>query len=53
MLLCTDDKSRAGENPTIRVFHVGLAHPETDEAEARSGYEFGGKVFEEEDCFSH
>ncbi|MGC6471397.1 MAG: aromatic ring-hydroxylating oxygenase subunit alpha [Parvibaculales bacterium] len=32
-----------------RVHFVGLAHPDTDEKEARQGFEFGGKVFVEED----
>ena len=32
---CTDDKSRAGERPNhSRIAYVGLAHPETEEAEA-------------------
>ncbi|HCN32097.1 MAG TPA: hypothetical protein DIS83_03060 [Rhodobiaceae bacterium] len=43
-------RAEPGERPNhTRISYVGLAHPETNEAEARSGYEFGGKVFEEED----
>ena len=39
-----------GEKPnSTRVSYVGLAHPDASEEAARSGYEFGGKVFEEED----
>ena len=46
-------RAEPGERPNhSRISYVGLAHPETEEAEARSGYEFGGKVFEEEDLAS-
>ena len=46
-------RAEPGERPNhSRIAYVGLAHPETEEAEARSGYEFGGKVFEEEDLAS-
>ena len=43
-------RAEPGSAPNhTRVSYVGLVHPETDEAEGRSGYEFGGKVFVEED----
>ena len=46
-------RAEPGERPNhSRIAYVGLAHPETEEAEAVSGYEFGGKVFEEEDLAS-
>ena len=39
-----------GEKPnSTRVSYIGLAHPDASEEAARNGYEFGGKVFEEED----
>ncbi len=39
-----------GEKPnSTRISYIGLAHPDASEDAARSGYEFGGKVFEEED----
>ena len=39
-----------GEKPnSARVSYIGLADPDASEEAARSGYEFGGQVFEEED----
>ncbi len=39
-----------GEKPnSTRVSYIGLAHPDATEEAAQGAYEFGGKVFEEED----
>ncbi len=43
-------RAEPGDSPShTRVSFVGLCHPDANEAEARQGYEFGKKVFLEED----
>ena len=32
-----------------RVTYIGLGHPESSEEAAKEAYEFGGRVFEDED----
>ncbi len=43
-------RAEPGDSPShTRVSFVGLCHPDANETEARQGYEFGKKVFLEED----
>ncbi|MGC6511145.1 MAG: aromatic ring-hydroxylating oxygenase subunit alpha [Parvibaculales bacterium] len=43
-------RAEPGMSPgQTKVSFVGLAHPDMDATEARQGFEFGGKVFVEED----
>ncbi|MGC6475202.1 MAG: aromatic ring-hydroxylating oxygenase subunit alpha [Parvibaculales bacterium] len=43
-------RAEPGDNPNhTRISFVGLYHPDSNEADARQGYEFGKKVFIEED----